>query len=97
MTILVGVLFPIGIWAIPTPESTMVLCKNKDVVRTIQIEEASGQCTTVYTKAGVDREVGNGRNRSSCERVLENIRGNLDKAGWRCREVSQVISSEKNP
>jgi hypothetical protein len=68
-----------------------VMCRNQKTVRTLRIEkDDSKQCVALYTKAGVDKEVGRGQNFSSCTRVVANIRTNLDKAGWKCKEVSNA-------
>ena len=68
-----------------------IMCRNQKTVRTIRVEkDDSKECVTLYTKAGVDREVGRGQNFNSCTKVAENIRTNLDKAGWKCKEVSNI-------
>lgn len=84
---------------------TYVMCRNKKIVRTIRVEMGSNteaNCETLYTKAGVDRVVGNGVNKESCERVVNNIRGNLEAAAWKCRDISaksniSVATSKKSP
>ncbi len=67
-----------------------VMCKNRDIVRTIRIEWSEDQekCLTKYTKAGVDRVVGTGVNTESCKAFLDNVKGNLEEASWRCRDIS---------
>lgn len=68
-----------------------VICKNKGIVRTIRVEwiEAEKVCVTTYTKNGTDQNVGRAQNKSSCGMFLENIRTNLIKAGWECKDVSK--------
>ena len=80
-----------------TPEGPVVLCRNQSVVRTIRVEKASEKAedgadlyVTIYARGGVDREIGRGRMKSSMDGILENVRGNLESAGWRCSEVNQV-------
>ena len=74
----------------------VVLCKNRKVVRTITLSTAADGCRTVYTKAGVDRVIGSGIHESSCRGFLQNVQANLEKAGWSCRDVTNVtrISSD---
>lgn len=68
-----------------------VLCKNQKTVRSIRVEkEDANECVTLYTKAGIDREVGRAQNFSSCVRIVENIRNNLEKASWQCKEMGNV-------
>lgn len=67
-----------------------VLCKNKSIIRSIRVEwvEDEKSCITTYTKFGKDREVGRAQNKVSCMTVIDNIQSNLEKAGWKCRDVS---------
>jgi len=78
-------------------ESTYVLCRNQKMVRTIRIESnVDGvTCMTKYTKAGVDQVVAASRSQNSCKTVLENIKTNLEKAAWNCKDISSSrISTE---
>lgn len=69
--------------------TTYVMCKNRKIVRTIRVEaNEKGACKTIYTKAGVDRIVGNGIRVNSCIGYLKNIEGNLGKASWKCKDVT---------
>ena len=68
-----------------------VYCKLGEVIRTIRTVDVPGDgCKAVYTKAGIDRDVGKGKNWASCEKVIDNIRSNLEEAAWRCREFFGV-------
>lgn len=81
--------------AVPTT-STYVLCRNNKTVRTIRLKPASDEdsCVTTYTKEGKDRVVGSGRYDSTCEKVMINIRVNLEGAMWTCKDISSAkISS----
>lgn len=77
-------------------EPKFVLCKSKKVVRSIQIEPTADGCRTIYSKAGVERVVGQGKNPLSCDQVMKNIRKNLEGADWKCKEVPALTSSEMN-
>lgn len=67
-----------------------VICRNQKIVRTVRVVKREDACDTIYTKSGVDQDVGGGKHYQSCTRILDNIRGNLEKAGWRCREVDEA-------
>lgn len=59
------------------------------MVRTVEDPENQG-CMTVYTKSGVDRTIGSGKFWQSCYDFQENIKRNLEEAGWKCRMVENV-------
>jgi hypothetical protein len=68
------------------------LCKNKKEVRTIRvhINEQSGLCSTVYSRDGAEKAVGSGKNQESCVGFLNNIKTNLEKSNWTCRDISST-------
>lgn len=69
---------------------TYLLCKNKKLVRTVRVEKiASGGCRTKYTKDGSDQNVGESQSVQICLKVLRNIRINLEKADWKCKDISE--------
>jgi hypothetical protein len=69
----------------------MVICRIKKHVRTIRvILREDSDCETIYTKFGRDRVIGTGRMKSSCINFLKNVQGNLQEAGWKCREVEKA-------
>jgi len=73
------------------PTNALVLCKNQKIVRTIRVEVKDDKsCETKYTKAGVDRTIGTGNYETSCDRFLNNVKGNLQTAGWKCKDVSSA-------
>lgn len=71
-----------------------VLCRNRKVVRTIRVEKKDDQFLTVYTKAGVDRGVGENKWYESAYKILSNIQKNLEGAGWNCSEVDNFKVTE---
>jgi len=72
-------------------DANYIMCRNNKTVRTIRVEkDDSKECVAVYTKAGIDKEVGRGQNMFSCVKIVENIRENLDKAGWKCKDLTNV-------
>ena len=74
---------------IDAAKADYLMCKNGEVVRTIRIEKNRGVCQTTYTKEGVGMTVGRSGVESVCRKVFERIRGNLEKANWKCRDITQ--------
>ena len=64
------------------------LCKNRKEVRTIRIQMTRpGICSTFYSKLGEEKRVGSGKNQESCVTFMNNIRTNLEKSNWACRDI----------
>ena len=73
----------------------LLLCKLNRTVRTLRVEIDDGSlCKTIYTKQGVDDEIGSGQHKQSCFNIVGNVRKNLEEGGWKCREVQRAQSSE---
>lgn len=70
------------------------MCRNRSIVRTLQIENREGGCRTHYGKDGVDSVVSQAQTTSGCVSVFANIRRNLESAGWKCKDISQARISE---
>ena len=68
---------------------TYVMCKNKAVVRTIRIESKKNHCQTTYSKDGVETVVGRSGTAELCHEVFRKIKDNLEKADWKCRDITQ--------
>lgn len=65
------------------------ICRNGKQVRTIRVvTETDSTFTTYYSKNGAEKSVGHGRNLGSCMGFLENVKTNLEKSGWVCRDVT---------
>lgn len=78
------------------------ICKNQKQVRTMRVHiDKSGICSTYYSKQGEEKVVGSGRNHESCQNFLNNIKTNLEKSSWTCRDISatRITASveEKSP
>lgn len=74
-----------------------LICKNKKMVRTLRVSKKSnGGCSATYTKEGVDQIVGNSWAVERCSKIIINIKDNLEKADWKCKDISEtrVSSSE---
>lgn len=90
------VLAPVALVA--QTQASIIMCKNKKIVRTLRIMqmEPDNKCITMYTKAGTDKIVGSGKSMSTCTTVTDNIKGNLEKAGWKCKEATADVISHYN-
>lgn len=91
------ILFMIGFGSQAEVENkNFVLCRHFKDIRTIRVDFSNdeGKCQTTYTKLGKDKIVGNGRHVQSCTRILDNIKGNLEGANWKCKSVSNASFSE---
>lgn len=67
------------------------ICKFRKDVRTIRVFVGNGGiCTTYYSKQGEEKSVGSGRNQESCHNFLNNIKTNLEKSNWACRDISST-------
>lgn len=90
------VLAPVALVA--QTQASIIMCKNKKIVRTLRIMqmESESKCITMYTKAGTDKIVGSGKSISTCTTVTDNIKGNLEKAGWKCKEATADVISHYN-
>ncbi|MGE0528216.1 MAG: hypothetical protein AB7G93_17475 [Bdellovibrionales bacterium] len=90
-----GGILPAGLaFADPAGESTNKaywLCKSRRDVRTIRVHvDKEGTCKTIYSKGGAQKVVGSGKNLQSCMGFLENVKGNLEKSNWSCRDISST-------
>lgn len=66
-----------------------VICRNHKIVRTIRVECTKGtECDTIYTKEGADRLEGSNNNIMGGQKILGNIQANLEKAAWKCNDVT---------
>lgn len=66
-----------------------VICRNQKIVRTIRIEcQKNEDCDTIYTKDGTDRVEGFNNNIFGGQKILANIKTNLENAAWKCNDVT---------
>ena len=94
---MVFILFASWMALAETKPSTYVICKNNSQVRTIRVEiDAEKVCHTYYSKNGTDKQVGSGKNKGSCDQWLANVKLNLEKSGWKCRDVESATVEGAN-
>jgi hypothetical protein len=67
-----------------------VLCRNQKNVRTVRVDKVGDIYVTTYTRLGIDKEVGRGRIYGSCLKIMDNIKVNLEKSNWKCKELNNV-------
>ncbi len=66
----------------------LVICRNSKAVRTLRVEKNKGpRCQTLYTKAGVDQNIGNSLSMNACLDFLNKVRLTLEKAQWNCKDI----------
>lgn len=75
-------------------DEVYIICKLGKTVRSLRVEKNSDGCRSIYTKAGIDSEVGNGQWVQSCVDIVRNIESNLKEAGWKCRDLPNAHVSE---
>lgn len=70
------------------------LCQHSKNVRTVRVHlDKPDLCVTYYSKYGKEKQIGSGRNLSSCLNFLQNVKNNLEKSGWKCRDISGTTIS----
>lgn len=89
LAILFAPLFSLAQQAVEVENKAYWMCKSAKEVRTIRVFVGKdGYCSTFYSKAGEEKTVGSGRNQESCHNFLNNIKTNLEKSNWACRDIS---------
>lgn len=67
------------------------ICKNKKEVRTVRVHVSEqGICSTLYSRDGSEKSIGSGKNQESCLKILDNVKTNLEKSNWACRDISST-------
>ncbi len=72
------------------PESFVWACHFKNSFRSIKVDHSATRCSTTYSKNGQDQLMSRTTDRAACEAVAENIRGNLEKANWKCKALDNA-------
>ena len=67
------------------------LCKHRSDVRTIRVHiDDHDMCSTFYSRDGSEKRVGSGKTHESCVNILSNIKTNLEKSSFTCRDISDT-------
>lgn len=73
---------------------SLILCKQNKMVRTLRVETDEDQkCRAIYTKQGIDENIGSGSTASGCDGFVEGVRKTLEEAQWNCRNVKEARTS----
>lgn len=73
--------------AVESNRNHYVICRNDKVVRTIRVEIKNGICRAIYSKEGQEDVVAKSGANEKCYEVVGQIRGNLEKSVWKCKDV----------
>lgn len=76
-----------------------VLCRNGKQIRTLKTRiGADNVCRAMYNRDGAgEKPVGSGLNYDSCVGFLSKVRDNLEKGGWKCRDVKESETNLESP
>ena len=91
-----GMLFMYSAGAGDLTTHSFWLCLQKRAtgvgVRTLRLHHfpEENRYVMIYTKGGQDQVECQGRRRSSCEKVLNKIKANLEKGLWECKSFQHV-------
>lgn len=84
--------------AAPEGFDVSYICRFGAEVRTIRVVPPGddGRCRSIYTKQGIDQEVGKGMNPQSCIDIMNGVKKRIEEGGWKCREVKGATLSLLN-
>lgn len=69
----------------PPPKPTVV-CRLKNELRKVEVLEVGTGCWMMYHNRGIKKRAAWSKNGNiHCEAVRENVRSNLEKAGYECK------------
>lgn len=73
----------------------LIICRLGKEVRTLRIEPGPTSCKAIYTKAGIDSNIGTSvMNSNGCNGIVDGVRKNIESAGWKCKEAKEAKISE---
>ena len=80
-------------------KSVSIMCRNGKQIRTLKTRTGSdGVCKAMYNRDGAgEKLVGSGLNFDSCVGFLSKVRDNLEKGGWKCRDVKDSETNLESP
>lgn len=80
---------PVAETAPVSGKSKYVICRNDKVVRTIRVDTSSSKCKAIYSKDGKEDIVAKSGTLEKCFEVADQIRTNLEKSVWKCKDVQE--------
>ncbi len=93
--------FAVFILALPSvsqaeeKKDVFILCRSGKQIRTLKTRVGSDNvCHAMYNRDGnEEKAVGSGLNFDSCVGFLAKVRDNLEKGGWKCRDVKETSTN----
>lgn len=80
---------------VASPSHALILCRLGKEVRTLRTESGATSCKAIYTKQGIDSQIGGSTlNPTNCSTIIEGVRKNLEAGGWKCKEAKEAKISE---
>ena len=70
------------------------LCRKSNEVRTLRVEKKQGACVALYNKLGRNQTINSSKNSENCSPIIEKVKGNLESAGWKCKDISDSQITE---
>ncbi len=84
--------------AVEVENKSYWMCRYRKEVRTIRVHvDSEGMCSTFYSKFGSEKMIGSGRHLESCNKFLENVRTNLEKSNWACKDITNTRMTASTP
>ena len=76
-----------------------IFCRNGKQIRTLRTEIGSNKiCKAMYNRDGAgEKVIGSGLNYDSCVGFLTKVKDNLEKGGWKCRDVKESTTNLESP
>lgn len=76
---------------LPTSYGDQWLCRKSQEVRTLRVEKKEDSCNALYNKFGHDQKILSTKNKDNCTPVVLRVKGNLETAGWKCKDISDSL------
>lgn len=76
---------------VPVSYEDQWLCRKSQEVRTLRVEKKEDSCNALYNKFGHDQKIISTKNKDNCAPVVLRVKGNLETAGWKCKDISDSL------
>lgn len=86
--------------AVESKQLEMHICKinpkgkTSKLVRTVKIETEKDLCVVKYSRDLQEKMMGQTKTIAGCKKIADNIKINLEKAGWTCRTTTKAQTTE---
>ncbi len=75
-------------------ESSYWLCRRSMEVRTLRLKIKEDSCVAWYTKEGLEERIADTKDIELCKSIVSKIKGTLESAGWKCKDISNSQITE---